>query len=417
VHVVWDDRRDGNDEIYYKVSRDAGTTWGPDVRLTNAPDYSLRPSIAVSGSYVHATWNDNRDGDDCVFYRRSTDCGRTWQADSDLSHDPAESSDPCTAARDADVYVTWTDVRAGSEDVFFKHSGDNGQSWGPDTRLTTDTASSWNTSIAVVESTLHVCWCDDRDSAWAVYYRRSSDCGESWGPEARLSDLWGHGANPFVAAAGQHVYAVWPDNRDGNGEIYFKRSDNSGSSWGPDTRLTFDSASSGFPELCASGSNVHAVWMDDRDGNSEIYYKNSSDHGASWGPDVRLTNKVGNSGLASITTSGWALHAVWMDDRDGNWEIYCKRDLSGNPAVEEPPALHGELREGPVGAVTRGVLWLPVGTDTEPGEVASLLDISGRKLMDLRPGPNDVRHLSPGVYFVQIEANCGRSTRKTVLTE
>jgi hypothetical protein len=32
--------------------------------------------------------------------------------------------------------------------------------------------------------------------------------------------------------------------------------------------------------------------------------------------------------------------------------------------------------------------------------LASLTDISGRKVMDLRPGPNDIRHIAPGVYFV-----------------
>lgn len=32
---------------------------------------------------------------------------------------------------------------------------------------------------------------------------------------------------------------------------------------------------------------------------------------------------------------------------------------------------------------------------------AELLDLSGRKVMDLQPGENDVRHLAPGVYFVR----------------
>ena len=31
---------------------------------------------------------------------------------------------------------------------------------------------------------------------------------------------------------------------------------------------------------------------------------------------------------------------------------------------------------------------------------AELLDILGRRVMDLQPGANDVRRLSPGVYFV-----------------
>lgn len=32
-----------------------------------------------------------------------------------------------------------------------------------------------------------------------------------------------------------------------------------------------------------------------------------------------------------------------------------------------------------------------------------LLDISGRSIMSLSPGPNDVSHLSPGIYFVHEE--------------
>jgi hypothetical protein len=32
-----------------------------------------------------------------------------------------------------------------------------------------------------------------------------------------------------------------------------------------------------------------------------------------------------------------------------------------------------------------------------------LLDIGGRKVLDLLPGPNDVRYLPAGVYFVRSE--------------
>jgi hypothetical protein len=34
---------------------------------------------------------------------------------------------------------------------------------------------------------------------------------------------------------------------------------------------------------------------------------------------------------------------------------------------------------------------------------AQLLDATGRKVMDLQPGENDVRHLAPGVYFIRSE--------------
>jgi hypothetical protein len=45
-----------------------------------------------------------------------------------------------------------------------------------------------------------------------------------------------------------------------------------------------------------------------------------------------------------------------------------------------------------------------------------LLDVTGRKVMDLLPGDNDVRHLSPGVYFLR-SADSGErpAVRKVVV--
>jgi hypothetical protein len=73
----------------------------------------------------------------------------------------------------------------------------------------------------------------------------------------------------------------------------------------------------------------------------------------------------------------------------------------------------------PKATVVRGVLWVSAGTVPERGlsqapeglgysqrsdsPLALLLDASGRKVADLRPGPNDVSRLSPGVYFVRSE--------------
>ena len=54
----------------------------------------------------------------------------------------------------------------------------------------------------------------------------------------------------------------------------------------------------------------------------------------------------------------------------------------------------------PQATIARGVLFLPEAASHKP-QAASLLDISGRKLLDLHPGANDVRALAPGVYFVR----------------
>jgi hypothetical protein len=44
---------------------------------------------------------------------------------------------------------------------------------------------------------------------------------------------------------------------------------------------------------------------------------------------------------------------------------------------------------------------LPMGEGEEVRARSVLLDAAGRKVMDLHPGANDVRHLSAGLYFVR----------------
>jgi DNA-binding beta-propeller fold protein YncE len=50
--------------------------------------------------------------------------------------------------------------------------------------------------------------------------------------------------------------------------------------------------------------------------------------------------------------------------------------------------------------VVKGVLLLPEAAGHKP-QAASLMDISGRKVLDLRPGENDVRAMPSGIYFVR----------------
>src|SRR5690606_35282568 len=111
-----------------------------------------------------------------------------------------------------------------------------------------------------------------------------------WEPDVRLTNqsdasLTSNNNAWCIAANGNTLHVAWYDNRDGNYEIYYKRSSDGGTNWGSDTRLTNNSSVSNYPAIAVSGSVVHVVWYDNRDGNTEIYYKRSSDGGANWGSD------------------------------------------------------------------------------------------------------------------------------------
>jgi hypothetical protein len=103
-------------------------------------------------------------------------------------------------------------------------------------------------------------------------------------------------------------------------------------------------------------------------------------------------------GYCSTPGTAWGVavsgdYAYVADDRAG-LQIY---QFYGG-GIEETS--NAEVRTAlPMPTVVRGVLFLSEASSRKP-QATSLLDNSGRKVLDLHPGANDVRALAPGVYFV-----------------
>ena len=100
----------------------------------------------------------------------------------------------------------------------------------------------------------------------------------------------------------------------------------------------------------------------------------------------------------------------------GNIEVYLVYRVGLAPGVEESPKPQATSPKlGPT--IACGVLYLPEAASRKP-QAASLMDATGRKVMDLHAGANDVRALAPGVYFVceaQAQAQA-QAVRRVVIT-
>ena len=147
VHVVWSDNRTGgNYEIFYKRSTDGGLSWGADTRISNNVYFSSNPSISISGSIVIIVWDDDRDGSGNkeIYYNRSSDAGTTWGTDTRLTNDPAISQNPCVSVSGLLVIITWNDNRGSSPGGYYIRSTDGGMNWGTETLL----GGTWNLSVS-----------------------------------------------------------------------------------------------------------------------------------------------------------------------------------------------------------------------------------------------------------------------------
>ena len=328
IHVVWHDDRDGNYEIYYKTSTNNGENWTNDIRLTNDNSNSYWPIVAVNKNNVYVVWHDDRDGNYEIYYKTSTNNGENWTNDIRLTNDNSDSQYPAIIVYENNNHVVWHDDRNGNTEIYYKRSIDNGTTWSNDIRLTNNNSNSYWPTLAVDGNNIHVVW---TRNYYEIFYRVSNDNGENWENEKKLANSGLYSEYPEIVVNNNNIHVVWYDHRDGNWEIYYKKSVDNGLNWSSDTRLTIDESYSYWPAIAINNENIHVVWHDDRDGNYEIYYKTSTNNGENWTNDIRLTNDRARSEYPVISVNNNTIHIIWQDVRDNNYEIYYKKKIVNAP--------------------------------------------------------------------------------------
>jgi hypothetical protein len=437
IHVVWYDGYSvgvGNWEIYYKRSTDRGLTWSDNVNLSNNGSIAYNPAIAVSGSYVHVVWYDNRDGNYEEYYKRSIDGGITWDPEIRLTNNTGISMHPSISASGLNVHLVWFDNSDGNFEIYYKNSIDGGDTWSADVRLTNNAGKSYHPTVGVSGSVVHVAWYDSTVGNWEIYYKRSTNGGLNWGADTRLTNNSAVSQFPTLAVSGLTVHIVWADRRQGGGNIYYKRSVNGGSSWGADTRLNKSNSQNYWPSLAVNGSVVHLVYERTVKNGYEIIYNTSNNDGIRWGTDVQLTSNPSKSSVPSIAVSGTDVHIIFRDWRDGNTEIYYKRYIGASIPKSVATAENEEKNPtafqlmqnypNPFNPSTIISWQAPVGSkqtlkvyDLLGNEVATLVD-------DYREaGSYEVEfntkdyYLASGIYLYRIEAGDFVQTKMMILVK
>lgn len=241
VGVVWGDPRNGQQDVYFNRSLDGGRTWmGSDLRLdTDTPGAALSvdPQIACSGSNFWVVWEDVRNGGQEILMNRSSDGGLTWLP-SDVRIDRAatnamDRSGPSIVKTGGTVMAVWGDSRGGGYSrIYMNRSTDDGATWlASDVKLDSNpnaTKPSISPKVIGRDDTVYVVWEDCRDargdSDTDVYCTRSLDGGVTWEATDVRLDV-GDAAHKQstqiqLTWGGVWPFAVWTDLRHGAQDIY-----------------------------------------------------------------------------------------------------------------------------------------------------------------------------------------------------
>lgn len=141
-----------------------------------------------------------------------------------------------------------------------------------------------------------------------------------------------------------------------------------------------------------SWNQAAVAWVSDRNGSSDIYSRTmlSSQDVPVYTDSARKTNPT-------IATLGMAEHwCIWQTGDQQIWGSYvCASGVEEDSKRQATSFTSAQT-------LVRSTLFL--ATSTSPSSSAScLLDATGREVLDLHSGANDVSRLAPGVYFVRSE--------------
>jgi hypothetical protein len=259
---------------------------------------------------------------------------QTWQPTKRLTYNSGQSYYPAIATDSNNhIHVVWDDTSPGNQEIFYKKSTNGGTSW-TTRRLTWNSGESSYPRIAVdLSNNIHMFWLDDIPGNWEIYHKKSTDGGSSW-ITSRLTYSSGRSYGPDIAIdSNSHIHAVWADDTPGNLEIYYKKSTDGGISWST-KRITWIPGSSGGPAVAVdSNNNILLVWTDKIPGTTtyKIYYKRSTDGGATWPKYQQISwIKKGSRSSDIAVDSNDHIHVVWSGDT-GNPvpELYYQRSSDG----------------------------------------------------------------------------------------
>ncbi|MDH3365495.1 MAG: hypothetical protein OEM29_05785 [Thermoplasmata archaeon] len=291
MHVVWEDLRSGNGDVYY-VKLDAdGNKLTNDAKITNDSALSLHPSVAVDNSgHIFVVWESVEGGSAELYF------ARLWYYSGNITFeenglrvsdaDPANSTEPEIAVcADGSIALVWTDARNdagdGNLEIFYKRLSQSGTPVTSDVRITNDVGISERPRMDIDSNgNVHIVWYDFRDSNsglvinHGVFYRKVTPNGVPMTNETRIT-FASPSSSPDVAIDSDgNVHVVFDDDRYAAFDIFYTILDGNGTTVVDDRIISAkDDNESRFPRIALSDSRVvDAVWQDLSSGAWAIHY-------------------------------------------------------------------------------------------------------------------------------------------------
>lgn len=330
VYVVWSESTqsstDNNYDIYFKASSDGGKTFGRTISLSDNPSFSEHPQIAAVENNVYVVWTDNTSGHKEVLFRMSTNQGKAFGKVLTISDENTNAYHPEITASGTNVFVIWNNLDADKGNhILLRHSIDGGSIFDSKMEIGVGVKDSFP-KVAADDSNFFVVWdVKGYDNNTKVMYKNGQDNNASLDDKTVDLNQGKNGGESQILSKGNHILVSWTSNsgKEGN-ELSLVKSDDFGLSFGNITKVSNGSKSSNV-ETVMVDNNLFVVWQESVHDAEEILLKKSTDRGITFSQTLDLSNNDGISECPSIAATEGKLHIVWQDKSAGNNEVFYKQ--------------------------------------------------------------------------------------------
>ena len=287
VWCVWESDGTGYNNIFYEVY---DGVWKNETltQLTFGNNDETAPSITQStDGKIWVVWSSNRTGNYNLFYKTSSNAGRTWSAEIQLTSYGSDDKAPAVMqASDGKIWFVWSrKMNATNDDIFYKTF--DGSNWSSEIRLTTYIGfgdyPGFDRQPAIMQANdgkIWIFWTRFMSSGdWDILVKTFN--GTSWTNERNLTgDPGNHDTDPTAFQAQDNTMYLFWSSRDlspnAQDDIYYKTSSDNGTTWSASFQFTKNNYDDLWPSAIQSQDRmVWVVWASSINDNLDIYYQAS----------------------------------------------------------------------------------------------------------------------------------------------
>jgi hypothetical protein len=346
IWVVWDQQAAaGNTDIYIGKLAAGGSAFGASAAVYQGPGLQSHPVIAVGrSSRLYVAWQSQAaNGKWDVYVSRSSN-GTTWTEPLVVNvGDPNNTSNQRYPAMAADsrepgmIYVAYEDDRAGNRNIWMATST-NGTVW-TETPITSHSANQTQPDVFIDpnDSTAYVLWTDARNAATQGTNIYAASSANAWANVAAVAST--SNETRAVGAAFDTLYLAWVSAAETLADVRY--GNDAGGLPVTGTGIADEpGVIQASPSLTlrrdARGTKLFAAWQDSRDvrnnNDTDIYFAEGR---SAFGTNILVNDDTGTSAQSApvvVIDGKGDPYVVWVDERNGNRDIY----YAGAVSIDDP---------------------------------------------------------------------------------